>query len=93
MNDKIIQFLTTVLDSDITKEAKTEIVKFYTLPRNTPVRPQVELPDEEQVESLGSTNRPSDHDLKRKADPEMAAEEDEIKKTLKGVVDNERTGS
>ena len=83
-NKETYNLLLEVLRSDIDPKSKTEIVKFYTLPRNTPVRPMVELPDEEQYKRLGTTKRPTGHDLKRKANPEMAAEEDAVKETLKG---------
>ena len=85
-NEKTYQLVIKILDSDITREAKTEIVKFMLLPRNTPVRPMIELPDEEQVNQLGTTQRPSERDLYDKEHPEEAEEKKAIKDTLKGRV-------
>ena len=83
--DKIYQLLIKILDSDLEKSTKTEIVRFYCLPRNTPVKPIIELP--ETTDDLGPVSQPTQHDLKRKANPKMAGEEDEMKKTLKGRVE------
>ena len=87
MNDKIFQLICKILDSDLGRQEKTEIVKFYLLPRNTPVKPIIELPDEEQINALGPVDQPSAHDLKRKANPKMAGEEDAMRGTLHGVVE------
>lgn len=75
-----------ILKSDISREAKTEIVKFFTLPRNTPVVPIVELPDEEQRASLGAVSRPTQADIHDREHPEEAEEKKAIGKTLKGRV-------
>ena len=86
MNDKVYQLIFKVLDSELPKEDKSEIVRFYCLPRNTPVKPMLELPDTEEKD-LGPVRQPTAHDLKRKANPEMAQEEDAVKKTLEGRID------
>jgi len=88
MNDKTYNLIMKVLSSDITREARTEIVKFFLLPRNTIVKPSIESiikEDDEVRESLGPVSRPDKHDLDRKADPEMADEEDEMRKVLNRV--------
>ena len=85
MNDKAYQLIFKILDSELPKEDKAEIVRFYCLPRNTPVKPIIEQP--ETSDDLGPVKQPTTHDLKRKANPEMAAEEDAVKDTLKGRVD------
>ncbi len=85
MNDKAYELIFKILDSDILQTDKSEIVRFYCLPRNTPVKPKVELP--EIPDDLGPVSQPTTHDLKRKADPEMAGEEDAMKETLGGVID------
>ena len=85
MNDKRYELVFKVLDSDLSKETKDEIVRFYLLPRNTPVKPPIELP--ETPDDLGQVKRPSKHDLDRKANPQMAGEEDEVGKILKGRVE------
>ena len=85
MNDKIYNLIIKILESDLPKETKDEIVRFYTLPRNTPIKPIVEIPDEKQ-EELGSLKRPTAHDRSRIDNPQMAASEDEMSRTLKGRV-------
>lgn len=84
MNDQRYQLILKILDSDLPKETKDEIVRFYLLPRNTPVIPFIELPEE--PEDLGVVKRPSPHDIDRKNNPQMAAEEDAMKDTLKGRI-------
>lgn len=85
MNDKRYELVFKILESDLSKETKDEIVRFYLLPRNTPVKPPIELP--ETPDGLGQVKRPSKHDLDRKANPEMAGEEDAMKDTLKGRIE------
>ena len=86
INEKRYNLVIEVLNSDLPKETRNEIVRFYTLPRNTPVKPMIELPDE-PGEDVGPIKRPTPHDLERKKDPEMAAEEDATTETLKGQLD------
>lgn len=86
MNNNTFELVKLVLTSDINRETKTEIVKFYLLPRNTPVRPMIELPDEEQLSQLGTIKRPSKQELYDKAHPEEKAEKEAIKETLKGRI-------
>lgn len=90
MNDKIYNLIDKIIDSDLPKETRNQIVRFYMLPRATQLKPQIELPDE--PENLGTVKRPGEHALKRKADPEMAAEEDATKETLNGVIDDKPDG-
>jgi len=82
MNDQVYNLVIEILKSDLTRESKDEIVRFYLLPRNTPVRSIVELPNEEIIEDFGGVHRPSPHDLTRKANPKMAQEEDAISASL-----------
>lgn len=85
MNEKIYNLIDKIIDSDLPKETRNQIVRFYMLPRATQLKPQIELPDE--LKDLGSVKRPDKHALERKADPQMAAEEDATKETLKGRLD------
>jgi hypothetical protein len=85
MNDKAYELIFKILDSDLPKEDKSEIVRFYLLPRNTAVKPKIELP--ETPDDLGPVKQPTPHDIKRKKNPEMAGEEDAMKETLDGVID------
>ena len=85
LNKQICDLVEKILDSDIERGAKTEIVKFMLLPRNTAVTPPIEQPEE--TEDLGSIKRPTIHDQERKRNPKMAAGEDAMKKTLKGRID------
>ena len=86
INEKRLNLVLKVIDSDLPKETRNEIVRFYTLPRNTPVKPMIELPDE-PGEELGPVKRPDEHALKRKSDPAFAEEEDATTKSLKGKVE------
>jgi hypothetical protein len=84
MNDKVYDLIVKILDSDLSKESKDEIVRFYTLPRNTPVQPMIELPEDD--EGLGTIHRPTAKDEQRKLNPRKAQEEDAMSDTLKGRV-------
>jgi len=86
MNNQKYQLVIKILESDLPQKDKAEIVRFFLLPRNTPVLASIELPEDEDRDDFGPVNQPTPHDLDRKANPEMAAEEDEMGKTLKGVV-------
>lgn len=88
-NDKTYNLLMKILDSSIREDAKTEIVKFYLLPRNTSVRPMVELPDEEALSQVGSIKRPDPEQLKRRQDPAYAQEIDAMAQTLSKHVPEE----
>ena len=84
MNDKIYDLVLKILDSNLSRNTKEDIVRFFLLPRNTPVKPLVDLP--EKQEELGSLKRPTAHDKARKDNPQMAAGEDAMSETLKGRV-------
>lgn len=83
MNEKTYNLIMEILQSDLEREAKTEIVKFYTLPRNTRVKPMLELPDEEQLSQLGPIKRPDEEELEKRANPELEAEKKAMADTLK----------
>ncbi len=84
MNDQVYNLVLEILKSDLTRESKDEIVRFFLLPRNTPVRPVIEQATEELVEEFGTVHRPTPHTLDRKANPKMAQEEDAMRDTLNG---------
>lgn len=86
MNDKIFQLVSKILDSRLSPQTQEEIIRFYILPRNTPVPAMIEMADEELGEA-GVVSRPNKHDLDRKNNPELAAEEEAVKNTLKGRVE------
>lgn len=73
INDKILQLINKILDSRLPPQTQEEIIRFFLLPRNTPVRSMIELPDEEV--KIGTTHRPSKRDLDKKKNPNI--EEDE----------------
>ena len=83
MNDRIYELIIKVLDSDLSRQTKEEIVRFNMLPRNTPVKPPIEISDTGDV---GTVPRPTFHDEARKLDPQMAASEDAVRETLKGQI-------
>ncbi len=85
MNDKAYELILKILASDLPKEDKSEIVRFWMLPRNTPVKPKIE--QEEASGDVGPVSQPSKHDIDRKNNPVMAGEEDAMTNTLKGVVE------
>ena len=87
MNEKIYNLINKVIDSDLPKETRNQIVRFYLLPRLTKVKPQIELPEE--TKDLGVVKRPGQHELNRRANPEMAQEEDAIKESLKGRIEEQ----
>ena len=84
MNDKIFQLILKILDSRLSPQTQEEIVKFFLLPRNTPVRPIIELPEDDK--DLGTVARPDAHDEQRKLNPKLAESEDAVKDTLKGRI-------
>ena len=86
MNKDTFELIKLLLEKEPPSKERTEIIKFYLLPRNTPIKPMIELPDEEQVNQLGTTQRPSERDLYDKDHPEEAEEKKAIKDTLKGRV-------
>lgn len=90
INESTAELIKLILTSDINRETKTEIVKFWMLPRNTPVRPMAELPDEEQRESLGAIKRKSEQELYDDEHPEEKEEKEAMRETLGGVVDGKK---
>lgn len=74
-----------LLDSDILQKDKTEIIKFLLLPRNTPVQPMIELPDEEQQAQYGPVKRPDSTTLQRRSDPNKAGNDEQMSKVLESV--------
>lgn len=86
-NDKTYDLVMALLTHEPASKDRTEIIKFYLLPRNTPVRPMIELPDEEQKKQLGTVKRKSAQDHYDEEHPLEKQEKDAITKTLKGVVD------
>lgn len=86
MNDKIYELITKILESDLPKESRNEIVRFYMLPRNTPVRPMIEIEEEESGGDIGVVKRPSQHELDRRENPKMAGAEDAARELLGKVI-------
>lgn len=81
MNDKIYDLVIAILNSRLSPQTMEEIVKFYLLPRNTPVRPMIELPDE-NIE-LGMVRRPTAQQERAKMNPKQAEAEEEVRKVIK----------
>ena len=84
LNDKILNLLNKVLDSSLPPETKNEIVRFYTLPRNTPVRPMIELPENDV--GIGPITRPTAKDEYNKLHSMETAGDEAVTKTLKGRI-------
>ncbi len=74
-NLKVFELVSLILEKEPPSKDRTEIIKYYLLPRNTGIRPLIELPDEEVTESLGAIKRPSKRELDLKKNPNL--EEDE----------------
>jgi hypothetical protein len=90
MNDKTYNLVIKILDADITREARTEIIKFFLLPRNTSVRPQIE--QEPMESSVGTIQRPSSKDLDKIKNPKKYEGDEAMKNTLDGIINsNEQT--
>jgi len=86
MNKQIYDLVMAILGSDLTKDSKDEIVRFYTLPRNTPVRPVIELPDDDIQDSIGSVKRSSLKDIDKSRNPEKYAGEQAMTDTLRDKI-------
>lgn len=84
MNQTTLTFLIEIMRSDLSRQTKDDIVRFFSLPRNTPVKALVEIEDNES--EAGAIKRPTQHTIDRKNNPKMADEEDAIKETLDGRV-------
>ena len=83
-NEKIYSLIIAILNSRLSPQSQEEIVRYYLLPRNTPVRPTIELPEDDK--DLGTVTRPDAHDEQRKLNPKLAESEDAVKDTLKGRI-------
>jgi hypothetical protein len=86
MNKKIFDFIKLLLEKEPPSKDRTEIIKFYTLPRNTTVRPMIEQPDEEVRKQLGTVQRKTPQQMYDEEHPEEVQEKEAIKKTLKGRI-------
>lgn len=90
MNDQVIEFIYKIMDSNLPKDTINEIVRWYTLPRNTEIRGLIELPDEElEQKNIGIVKRPSADDIKKKEDPKVKEEEDAMRNLLSKKINNE----
>jgi hypothetical protein len=78
MNEKIYDLIFKILDSRLSPETMDEIVRFYLLPRNTPVKSLIEIPDED----IGPVRRPDALAESRKLNPKRTEEEDAMRETL-----------
>lgn len=76
MNNKTYNLVMAVLGSDLTQKTKDDVVRFFTLPRNTPVQSYIELVDDDTKENYGSIKRPDSVDLERKNN-KLKQDEDE----------------
>ncbi len=86
LNDQVFNLVVELLKSDLTQKTKDDTVRFLLLPRNTPVRPMIELPDDELKEELGTIKRPDHNQIRRKNNPKLAEEQDAMKETLEGRI-------
>ena len=84
INPKVFELVIKILDSRLPPQTQEEVVRFYLLPRNTPIRPLIELPDEEVLNQLGTVKRPTQEDIDKKNDPDKE-EKEAVAKTLKGM--------
>ena len=80
MNDKIISLIEKILSADLPTKTKDEITRFFLLPRNTAVKPLVEIDDEPS--QAGSVKRPNARAIHLKNHPKEAEEQDVMTETL-----------
>jgi len=83
MNKQIYDLVMAILGSDLTKDSKDDIVRFYTLPRNTPVRPMIEMPDEDIQDTVGSVKRSTSKETDKMRHPEKYAGANAVRDTLR----------
>jgi len=80
MNSQTLEFIKLVLDSELSKQTKEEIVRFYSLPRNTPIKPALEFDEEEN--EVGAVDRPSAEEIKLNKNPKLKEEQEDMRKLL-----------
>jgi len=80
MNNQTLEFIKSILDSDLSKQTKEEIVRFYSLPRNTPIKPALEFDEEES--KVGAVDRPSAEDIILNNNPKLKEEQEDMRKLL-----------
>lgn len=79
MDDKIYNLVIKILDSELSKGTKDEIVRFFLLPRNTPIRPVIES---DIVEDVGTVNRPDSDKIRLNNNPKIKEEEEDTRRLL-----------
>lgn len=79
MDDKIYNLVIKILDSELSKGTKDEIVRFFLLPRNTPIRPVIES---DIVEDVGTVNRPDSDKIRLNNNPKLKEEEEDTRRLL-----------
>ena len=84
MNQQVYDLVMAILRSDLPRQTQEEIVRFYTLPRNTPVKGLIEVPDNSP--DVGPVSRPTVKDEQRSLNPKRAEAEDAVAETLKGRI-------
>lgn len=85
LNEKVFDLVLEILKSRLSPQTQEEIVRFFVLPRNTTIRPLIELPDEEVLSELGSVKRPDIEELDKRANPQREQEKQAVKETLDGL--------
>lgn len=88
INDKNLDFIRLILNSDLSRPTKEEIVRFWCLPRNTSIRSAIEEPSHEDI---GAIERP-DAETKEYNSPKnkIKREEDEA---VEELLDEEQCGN
>ena len=79
MNDKTLEFIKLILNSELSRPTKEEIIRFYTLPRNTNVKPAIEFNTDDDI---GAVDRPSAEDIELENNPKLKEEYDDTRKLL-----------
>jgi len=80
MNNQTLEFIKLILNSELSRPTKEEIVRFYTLPRNTPIKPALEF--SQKNEDIGTIDRPSAEAVELENNPKLKEEEEEMRKLL-----------
>lgn len=81
MNNQVFELVKLLLENEPPSRDRTEIIKFFCLPRNTDVRPMIETSEEIHY---GTIKRPSGKDEQDKLNPKLKEEKEAMRDTLKG---------
>lgn len=83
LNPQILELVKIVIDSDLPKATREDIVRFFTLPRITPATPAIETPPKD--DEVGVVPRPDTEEVELYRNKNLREETQEMDKTLKQI--------